>query len=312
MSAGHDHTAGANERAMRIALGLTTTFLIVEVVGGIVTGSLALLSDAAHMFTDAAALAIALMAIRIGRRKADDRRTFGYYRFEILAAAFNAVLLFLVAIYILYEAYRRISNPESIGSVGMLLVAIAGLVINLISMRLLSSGKDTSLNVKGAYLEVWADMLGSVGVIVGAVVIYFTGLTWVDSVVAVAIGLWVLPRTWALLSESLNVLLEGVPHDIPIQDVRSALESHEGVVSIHDLHIWGLSSGRASFTVHVVRMPDSDPDKLVVDLRDLLADKFDIHHSTIQIELTPCELASGDHSYMAKHEDHDHAPGHSH
>ena len=310
MSAGHDHTAGANERAMLIALGLTTTFLLVEIAGGIITGSLALLSDAAHMFTDAAALGIALMAIRIGRRPADDKRTFGYYRFEILAASFNAALLFLVAIYILYEAYRRISNPESIGSVGMLVVAIAGLVINLLSMRILSSGKESSLNVKGAYLEVWADMLGSLGVILGAVVIYFTGATWVDSVVAVGIGLWVLPRTWTLLSESLNVLLEGVPRDICLKEVRAALEGHAGVASIHDLHVWGLSSGRASSMVHVVRQPDADPDALVVDLRDLLADKFDLHHSTVQVELTPCEMASAGHSYMAEHEGHAHEHKH--
>ncbi len=201
MSADHDHTAGANAKALTRALLLTSTFLVIEVVGALMTGSLALLSDAAHMFTDAAALAIALLAVRMGRKAADDARTYGYARFEILAAAFNAVLLFLVALYILYEAYRRLSQPQEIASVGMLGVAVAGLVINLISMRILSSGKDESLNLKGAYLEVWADMLGSLGVILGAVVIYFTGWSWVDSVVAVLIGLWVVPRTWTLLSE---------------------------------------------------------------------------------------------------------------
>ena len=178
----HDHTAGANARQLTIALALTGTFLIVEVIGGLVFNSLALLSDAAHMFTDAAALAIALLAIKIGQRPADEKRTFGYRRFEILAAAFNAVLLFVVAGYVLYEGIKRILDPEPVGSIGMLIVAAAGLVINLISMRILSSGKDRSLNVKGAYLEVWADMLGSLGVLVAAVVITVTDWRWVDPI----------------------------------------------------------------------------------------------------------------------------------
>ena len=213
MSATHTHAlpTSQNEKFLWIALGLTSSFLIAEVIGGIVTGSLALLSDAAHMFTDASALAISLAAMRIAKRPADLRRTFGYHRFEILAAAFNAILLFLVAFYILYEAYQRFNFPAEVQPIGMLVIASIGLIVNLISMRLLSAGKDTSLNVKGAYLEVWSDMLGSIGVIAGALMIRFTGWVWVDSAIAVAIGLWVLPRTWMLLKESLNILLEGVP-----------------------------------------------------------------------------------------------------
>ncbi|MGH1557373.1 cation diffusion facilitator family transporter [Caulobacter segnis] len=183
-------------------MALTSTFLIAEVVAGIAFNSLALLSDAAHMFTDAAALAIALAAIRVGQKKATEEFTFGYRRFEILAAAFSAILLFGVAIYVLVEGVKRIVNPEPVGSVGMFIVAVLGLVINLISMRLLSSHKDKSLNVKGAYLEVWADMLGSVGVIAGAIVIKFTGWRFVDPIVAIGIGLWVLPRTWILLKDT--------------------------------------------------------------------------------------------------------------
>jgi len=199
MPSGHTHSLPEtrNERSLLLALALTGSFLIAEVIGGIVTGSLALISDAAHMFTDVAALAIALAANRVGRRPPDSRRTFGYQRFEILAAAFNAVLLFLVAIYILYEAYQRLKSPSEIQSLRMLVIATIGLAINLISMRLLAAGRDTSLNVKGAYLEVWSDLLGSVGVIAGALVIAVTDWLWVDSVIAVAIGLWVLPRTWA-------------------------------------------------------------------------------------------------------------------
>ncbi len=300
MAAGHSHgvSAGQNEKPLWIALCLTATFLIAEVVGGILANSLALISDAAHMFTDAAALAISLVAIRIGKRPADSRRTFGYYRFEILAAAFNAILLFLVAIYILYEAYQRLKSPPEIQSGAMLIIASLGLVINLVSMRLLSAGKDESLNVKGAYLEVWSDMLGSVGVIVGALVIRWTGWGWVDSAIAVAIGLWVLPRTWTLLKESMNVLLEGVPEGLGLAEVEAAILAQPGVTSVHELHVWSISSGKASLTVHVV-CADAKADwpTLLATIRDMLADRFDIHHSTVQLEQTPCEQDSGPHAF---------------
>jgi cobalt-zinc-cadmium efflux system protein len=289
---GHSHGAGGNEKALGWALLLTTTYLVIEVAGGLWSGSLALLSDAAHMFTDTAALAISLVAIRIGRRPADRRRTFGYNRFEILAAMLNAVLLFGVAMYVLYEAWRRLSSPAEIASGTMLWVAVGGLAVNFASMRILAAGKDESLNVKGAYLEVWADMLGSLGVIVGALVIRFTGWAWVDSVVAVAIGLWVLPRTWRLLRESLNVLLEGVPDDVDLPAVERALLASEGVASVHDLHVWALSSGKVSLSVHVVCVHDTDDlAPLTLRLRALLAERFDIHHSTVQVERVPCEQA---------------------
>lgn len=299
MSAGHDHTGGANEKALRRALFLTSTFLIIEVVGAWVTGSLALLSDAAHMFTDAAALAIALLAVRMGRKAADDAKTYGYARFEILAAAFNAVLLFLVAMYILYEAYRRLSEPQEIQSIGMLVVAVAGLVINLVSMRMLSAGKENSLNMKGAYLEVWADMLGSVGVILGAVAIYFTGWTWVDSAVAVLIGIWVLPRTWTLLSESINVLLEGVPKGVNVLEIRKQLSEQPGVQGVHDLHVWEVASGKISMTAHIVHSSSGDPQKLLEDLQNLVKSKYDIHHTTFQLETEPCWLVGEEHAYEA-------------
>ena len=190
-SPGHSHTNGANTRSLAIALSLTGSFLIAELVGAYWFNSLALLSDAAHMFTDAAALAIALVAVRIGQRSADAQRTYGYRRFEILAAAFNAVLLFVVAGYVLYEGITRFFDPKPVGSIGMLAVASLGLVVNLIAMRVLAGGKETSLNMKGAYLEVWADMLGSLGVIAAAITIWLTGKTWIDPIVAIAIGLWV-------------------------------------------------------------------------------------------------------------------------
>ncbi|TCS37918.1 cobalt-zinc-cadmium efflux system protein [Paucimonas lemoignei] len=313
MGAGHSHAVPGtqNERALRFALLLTTTFLIAEVVAGVLTGSLALISDAAHMFTDAAALAIALVAVRIGKRPADSQRTFGYYRFEILAAAFNAILLFLVAIYILFEAYQRLKNPPEIQSTGMLIVAVLGLGINLVSMRLLSGGKEHSLNVKGAYLEVWSDMLGSLGVIAGALIIRFTGWSWVDSLVAVAIGLWVLPRTWLLLKESLNVLLEGVPEGIGLDKVQQALLAVPGVQSLHDLHVWTISSGKVSLTVHVVCAATEMPnDRLLAAIRSMLATQFDIHHSTVQLEQAPCEQASDLHTFIPT--SHDDKELHSH
>ena len=291
-------TPQSNERALWLALWLTTGFLIAEVIGGILTASLALISDAAHMFTDTAALAIALAAIRIGKRPADARRTFGYYRFEILAAAVNTVLLFAVAIYILIEAYQRLRQPPEIAALGMLIVAIVGLCVNLISMRLLSRGKQSSLNVKGAYLEVWSDMLGSIGVIFGALLIQWTGWAWIDSVVAVGIGLWVLPRTWMLLRQTLNVLLEGVPEGLGLSDVENEIRSVAGVADVHDLHVWTISSGKVSATVHVVAtVPDAQLTPLMKSVRTLLADRFDIHHSTVQVEQHACEQAAGVHGF---------------
>lgn len=286
------------ERPLWIALILTSAFLIAEVVGGILTNSLALISDAAHMFTDSAALAVSLVAIRIGRRPADGKRTFGYYRFEILAAAFNAILLFLVAMYIIYEAYQRIGNPAQIESMTMLGVAALGLGVNLISMRLLNKGKDESLNIKGAYLEVWSDMLGSIGVIVGAVVIKLTGWSWVDSVIAVAIGLWVLPRTWTLLKESVNVLLEGVPEGLGVDDIKTALMGVDGIFNVHELHVWSISSGKASLTVHLASThpPERWP-LLTSEIQGLLGEKFSIFHATIQLENSVCDQAAAEHSY---------------
>jgi cobalt-zinc-cadmium efflux system protein len=312
MGAGHSHGVPDNERVLWYALCLTTGFLIAEVAGGILTGSLALISDAAHMFTDTAALAIALAAVRIGKRPADTKRTFGYYRFEILAAAFNAVLLFLVAFYIIYEAYQRLNAPAEIQSAGMLVIAILGLGVNLVSMRLLTAGKDSSMNVKGAYLEVWSDMLGSIGVIAGALIILWTGWTWVDSAVAVAIGLWVLPRTWSLFKESLNILLEGVPEGVGLAEVDQAIRAVPGVASVHDLHVWAISSGKTSLSVHVVTAADDvQRTTLLQTIRSLLAERFDIHHTTVQTEPVPCEQAGDTHAYARKSHPDDEASSHS-
>ena len=285
---GHDHGAGASSTRLAIALGLTTTFLIAELVGAFVFNSLALLSDAAHMFTDSAALAIALAAVKIGQRPADDSRTFGYRRFEILAAAFNALLLFAVAGYVLYEGILRFFEPEEVGSTGMLIVATFGLVINLISMRILAGGKETSLNVKGAYLEVWADMLGSIGVIAGALAIMLTGWQWVDPIVAIGIGLWVLPRTWILLKDTTQILLEGVPRGLDLAELRSAIEKVPGVEGVHDLHAWSLTSDDPSLSAHVELTDGHDFEAVRLTITSMLMDRFHIQHTTLQVEREPC------------------------
>jgi cobalt-zinc-cadmium efflux system protein len=292
----HDHAAGqTNGKMLAIALALTTTFLVAEVVAGIRFNSLALLSDAAHMFTDAAALAVALVAIKIGARSADDRRTFGYRRFEIIAAAFNAVLLFGVAIYVLIEGVKRILTPEPVQSTGMLIVAILGLAINLLAMRLLKAGKDKSLNVKGAYLEVWADMLGSLGVIVGAVVIKLTGWRFVDPIVAIAIGLWVLPRTWLLLKNATQILLEGAPSGADLAKIRATMEATPGVASIHDLHVWVSGADLPSCTAHLVLEPGADFEVVRQAVAQRLQEDFDLHHLTLQTERTGCADQEGAH-----------------
>lgn len=287
--AGHDHTAGANAKSLTIALGLTGSFLVAELVGAWWFNSLALLSDAAHMFTDAAALGIALAAIRIGQLPADRKRTYGYRRFEILAAAFNAVLLFVVAGYVLYEGVTRFFAPEPVGSLGMLVVASIGLVINLVAMRVLVAGKDDSLNVKGAYLEVWADMLGSIGVIAAAVLIYLTNWVWIDPIVAIGIGLWVLPRTWVLLRDTTHILLQGVPRGIELDAVRAAINAVPGVADTHDLHIWSIAGSEISLTAHVALAPGANAEATRKAVNVMLAEDFEIEHVTIQPETEPCE-----------------------
>jgi cobalt-zinc-cadmium efflux system protein len=280
----HDHAAHANSAMLKWALVLTTAYLFAEVAGGVYFNSLALLSDAAHMLTDVAALVIALMAIAFGKKSADSRRTFGYRRFEILAAAFNAVLLFLVAIYVLIEAIKRFTSPETVQTNGMLMVAVIGLAVNFISMRLLMAEKEESFNVKGAYLEVWADMVGSAGVIGGALLIRWTGWTWVDAVVAVGIGLWVLPRTWVLLRDTTNVLLEGVPKGVDLHEIRGAIQDVHGVKTVHDLHVWSMSNEDISCTAHVKIGPGIEPANVRKKVAESLDERFGIEHSTIQVE----------------------------
>jgi cobalt-zinc-cadmium efflux system protein len=243
------------------------------------------------MFTDSAALAVSLVAIWIAKRAADRKRTFGYYRFEILAAAFNAILLFLVALYILYEAYGRLRAPTEIQSLPMLVIAAIGLIINFISLQLLRGGSDESLNVKGAYLEVWSDLLGSIGVIAAALLIRATGWLWIGSLVAAAIGVWVLPRTWVLLKASINILLQGVPEGIDVERLEVAIRGITGVLDVHDLHVWALTSGRNVISAHLVVDPAICEERGVMKAATEIATReFRIGHSTIQLELVGDDL----------------------
>jgi cobalt-zinc-cadmium efflux system protein len=295
MSAGHGHASEEirYEKPLWWALGLTATFLVAEVVGGLLTNSLALLSDAAHMMTDVLALMVSLVAVRWSRRPPDARRTYGYARMEALGAIFNGGLLFVVAGYILWEAVGRFREPPPVATGGMLVIAVVGLIINLVSMRLLKAGSGTSLNLRGAYLEVWSDMLGSLGVIAGALIIRFTGWTLADPIIAVLIGLWVLPRTWVLLRESSLVLMQGVPMGLDLQAVRAGLQTVPGVQGIHDLHVWSLGSRQTILTAHVV-MADAaaDPDVVRRQIAQAAHAQFDIDHSTLQVERSPCRDAT--------------------
>lgn len=288
---GHSHLPAQirHERPLWIAFGLTLLFLLVEVVGGLLSNSLALLSDAAHMMTDVLALGIALFAVRMSRRPPDAKRTYGYARMEAIGALVNGGLLFVVAGFILWEALGRFREPQAVASNAMLVVAVIGLLVNLVSMRLLAAGAGESLNVRGAYMEVWSDMLGSLGVIAGALLIRFTGWTVVDPVIAVLIGLWVLPRTWLLLRAAAQVLMQGVPAGLDIDEVRDAMQALPGVEAVHDLHVWALGSREPILTAHVLLAGDAgDADALRAAMAAMLRERFAIDQVTLQLEARHC------------------------
>ncbi|MDJ0924014.1 MAG: cation diffusion facilitator family transporter [Acidimicrobiia bacterium] len=289
MAATHDHgvpRAGIrHKRSLIVAFLLVVVFMVVEIVTGIATGSLALLSDAGHMATDALGLGMALAAISAAdRATTGGRHTYGLYRLEILAALANAILLIVVAGYVLFEAARRIDQPPDVVSGPMLVVAILGLIVNLIAWRLLRVGAAESINVEGAYLEVLADLFGSVGVIVAALLIRFADWTWADPVFAVVIGVFILPRAWNLGRRSLQILLQAAPEGLDIEEVRSKLDAIAGVVEIHDLHVWTLTSEMDVATLHLVTDEATDPHPVLDQARDLLESDYGIAHATIQVE----------------------------
>ncbi|MBS1962319.1 MAG: cation transporter [Bdellovibrionales bacterium] len=273
-----------NKKNLVIVLSFTSIYLIAEVIGGILTKSLALLADAGHMLTDVGGLAITLLAIHIAQKKANAERTYGYYRAEIFGSMVNAVVLISLSFYILFEAYQRFRAPPEVKSGGMLIVAGIGLIVNLAGVKLLKSASNESLNMKGAYFEVLSDLLTSIGVIIGAVIIHFTSWNWIDPVISAAIGFLIFPRTWALLKEAASILLEGTPVGIDIKEIRSEITSVPGVKSIHDLHVWSLTSGKHVLTAHVEVGVGADRDGILDRTRSILSDKFKIEHITIQTE----------------------------
>ena len=293
MGTGHSHgpsiSAGGQHRSrMLIVLALTTTVLIAELIGGWITGSLALLADAGHMFTDVAGITLAILAVTYASRPATDERTYGYYRLEILAAVINAVLLFGVAVFILVEAWRRWTNPPEVEGGLMLAFAAVGLVANVIGLFLLRSGSKASLNVKGAYLEVLGDTLGSLAVIAAAIIIASTGWQRADVVASVAVALMILPRTWSLLREATDVLLEAAPKGTDLAQIRQHILDVPGVLDAHDLHVWTLTSGIPVLSVHIVVddavLAANSGGQVLDALGDCLAHHFDVEHCTFQLE----------------------------
>jgi cation diffusion facilitator family transporter len=292
MGHGHAHgqatASGAQRRRLGVVLVLTVGVLAAEVVGAVLSGSLALLADAGHMATDAAGIALALGAVTLAQRPARGRRTFGWQRAEILAAVANGLLLLAVAGYVLVEAIRRIGDPPEVGSGLMLAIAAVGLVVNLAGLAVLHGGRGESLNVRGAYLEVLADALGSVAVIGAAVVIATTGWTPADTVASLVIGALVLPRAWQLLRDALDILLEAAPRGVDLDEVRAHITGVDGVLGVHDLHAWTITSGLPVLSAHVVVSDDAlaaGHGGLVLDaLCACLGDHFDVEHCTFQLE----------------------------
>lgn len=283
---GHLHQS-ASERhrgRLKVVFVITLTVMVAEIVAGFVSGSLALLADAGHMLTDVAGIGLALLAISLGTRPPSTERTFGWHRLEILAAVINAVLLFGVAVVVLIEAWRRFSNPPEISSGLMLATAMLGLVANAISARLLLEGQRESLNMRGAYLEVLGDLLGSVAVIVAAGVIALTGFDAADPIASVVIGLLILPCTWHLLREAVDVLLEATPKSVELDEVRRHILETEGVTDVHDLHAWTITSGMNVVSAHVVLADGADGATVLDRLGECLRGDFDIEHSTFQLE----------------------------
>ena len=291
---GHDHAtahgtaAAAHRGRLAVVLALVVGVFVVEVVGALLSGSLALLADAAHMATDALGIGMALGAVSLAQRPARGRRTFGWQRIEVLAAVANGLLLIGVGAYVVIEAVRRIGDPPDIHAGWMLGVAVLGLVVNVGSLGLLHAGQGQSLNTRGAYLEVVGDALGSLAVIAAAVVIATTGWTAADVVASFAVGTLVLPRAWSLLREAFDVLLEAAPKGVDLEDVRAHVLGVAGVLDVHDLHAWTITSGQPVLSAHVVvseeALAEGHGGRVLDALCSCLGAHFDLEHCTFQLE----------------------------
>ena len=289
----HDHSHAPtvtrdNERKVLLSFSLIFTFMIVEVIGGLASGSLALLADAGHMLTDAIALALAYLAFRFGRRMADSKRTFGYMRFEVVAGFVNAVTLFAIVGWILFEAWNRFKEPHAVLAGPMFWVAVAGLLVNILVFWILTRGDTEHVNIKGAALHVMGDLLGSVGAVAAAIIISLTGWTPIDPILSVLVSLLILRSAWKLLGKSLHILLEGAPDNLDLDKITHDLEHIEGVTDVHHAHLWSLDGRRSMITLHA-RVTDAASGPAVVALiKARLHDKHGIDHATIEIEHGDC------------------------
>lgn len=293
MGHGHGHASAAQAasasgryvRSLGAALAVTAGFMVLEFVVGLSTRSLALISDAAHMLTDVVGVAIALIAILLARRSGPTyTRTFGMYRAEVLAALANAVLLFGVAGYVVYEAVHRIANPPDVPGLPVLLTAAAGLVANVTAFLLLRAGARESLNLRGAYLEVLADLIGSLGVLASGAIILSTGWRYADPIIGVAIGLFVLPRTVVLARRALRILFQHAPHGVDVEKINRDLGAVPGVLDVHDLHVWTLTSGMEVASAHLTVGEEADMSRVLEAAQDVLAIGYAIEHATLQVE----------------------------
>ncbi|MCH7630572.1 MAG: cation transporter [Proteobacteria bacterium] len=283
------HPHHANEKRILKALLLTGIFMLVEVAGGLYAGSLALLADAGHMLTDTAALALAYGAFRLSRRPADQMRTYGYDRFQVLAAFINGLVLFGIFIWIVKEAIERIMAPSDVLAIPMLVVATAGLIINLISFKILHPGSKENLNIKGALLHVAFDILGSIGAIIAAVVIYFTGWMKIDPILSIFLAAMILPSAWNLVKKATHILMEGTPDSFDVEALKKDLVSHiPGLKDIHHVHVWLLTAERPLLSMHATVGDIKKSEKILLGIKKRLVDEHGINHSTVQIETEGC------------------------
>ena len=284
----HDHqrpsSAASNQARLGVALGLAAAYMIAEVIGGLWTGSLALLADAGHMLSDVVALSLSVLAIRLARRPATPQQTYGHHRTEILAALAHGLLLVGVAVYIVTEAAERIQSPQPILGGPMLVIASGGLAVNLVGLWVLSEGRHHNLNVRGAWLHVLSDALGSIGAIAAGALVWRFGWYWADPVASALIALLVVYSAWALLREAVAVLMEWAPGHVDVQQVEGCIAALPGVLAVHDLHVWTISNGMVALSGHVVAQNPTGHGKLLQEISDLLHRRFEISHATIQIE----------------------------
>ncbi|HEX9667729.1 MAG TPA: cation diffusion facilitator family transporter [Thermodesulfobacteriota bacterium] len=277
------------KKALVVVLCLTICFMIIEVVAGFYTGSLALLSDAVHMFTDVFAISIAILAIWFSLKPPTSVKTFGFYRAEILAAFFNSLILFVLSIVIMLEAYKRLLEPSEVKSLMMTVVAVFGLLINLIGAFVLSKYQNENLNIRGAFYHVISDALGSLGTLIAGLIILVTNWYYADSIISIIISILIIRGAWGLFWDSIHILLEGTPKGIELKSVEDTIRSHRGVLSVHDLHAWTLTQGFEALSAHLVIEDMHLSEDLVSELKNVLFDKFRISHVTLQVETTECE-----------------------